>query len=309
MSNYIRTLSLSTQVRENLQYFLYNTFLERGYYFNITSGNTDWQGNSLGRLSANTSDEMLPGDTSKTYVWESVHNNLVYESGIDAPSGMATPTIVSGIYMGSTFFPRRYIDSGSGIEIDYARGRVIIESGIPANYDVFMNFAYKTIFISDVSRTNITQLYDYLTSNVPYNFGNINFPSGNAIQLPMIVLENAGRSSIPYQMGDRSRVVNEIITCWVIANNVAERDDLVDFLNSLEYINFNLADFGRIPTQWTFYGDRSSSVLSYRDMQSQYFYKNAYIVSADVIRRETISTKGYYQGRVDLNIEIIDLNP
>lgn len=309
MSSYIKKLNISTQIRENLQYFMYKNLLERGYYFNITSGTTDWQGNSLGRLSPNTNDEMLPGNSAKTYVWESVHNNFIYESGIDAPSGMTTPTIASGVYIGSTFFPRQYSAGGSGIEIDYARGRAIIVSGIPSNYDVFMNFAYKTVYITDTSRVNIAQLYDYLTDNAPYNFGNINFPSGNAVQLPMIVLENTGRSSIPYQLGDRSRFIREVVTCWVISNNAAERDDLIDFLNSLEYINFDMADFGNIPAQWTFYGDRSSGVLSYQDMQSQYFYKNAYITSADVIRRETIGTKGFYQGRVDLNIEIIDINP
>jgi len=237
--------------------FLDAELLRDGNYDVITSGTQFYDGMDLSVLVPDTSEEVLAeGGYVAGQVWQSLFKNWVYQN----PPAL-NPSVVlqhwptafraSGVYIDGAF--RLEDDPVYPHSIDYLNGRVIFDSALPLETVVHGEYTYKTVQILSLREFN-NQLRNgvleqqYKTN--PFSAGQLVYPSGSTkiSPLPIIFIEDIGRTYGNYQLGDRSLIARDEITCEIWALDESTRDNLIDLVSfqqrkSFPIINYNIAPF------------------------------------------------------------------
>lgn len=237
--------------------FIDHELLRDGNYDVITSGTLFYDGTDMSVLVPDTGEEVLAeGGYTAGQVWQSLFRNWVYQN----PPAL-NPSVVlrhwptafraSGVYVDGAF--RLEDDPVYPHTIDYINGRVIFDNPLPLETRVHAEFTFKTVQVLNLREFN-NQLrqgvleMQYKTN--PYTAGQIVYPSGTLrlAPLPIIFVENVGRTHSNYQLGDRSLILRDELMCEIWALDESTRDNLIDLVSlqarkSFPVINYNIAPF------------------------------------------------------------------
>jgi len=136
--------------------------------------------------------------------------------------------------------------------IDYLNGRIIFDSPITdLNKRIHGEFSYKTVQLLSLREFNNQLRFGVLeqqfTTN-PFTAGQMVYPSGTTriSPLPIIFVEDMGRTFGAYQLGDRSLIARDELVCEIWALDEQTRDNLIDLVSyqqrkSFPIINYNIA--------------------------------------------------------------------
>lgn len=237
--------------------FLDAELLRDGNYDVITSGTQFYDGADLSLLVPDTSEEVLAeGGYLPGQVWQSLFKNWVYQN----PPAL-NPSVVlrlwptafraSGVYIDGAF--RLEDDAVYPHSIDYINGRVIFDSPLPLETTVHGEYTYKTVQLLSLREFNNQLRFGVLEQQYktnPFTAGQLIYPSGTTkiSPLPIIFVENMGRTYGEYQLGDRSLIARDELTCEIWALDESTRDNLIDLVSfqqrkSFPIINYNIVPF------------------------------------------------------------------
>lgn len=237
--------------------FLDAELLRDGNYDVITSGTLFYDGADMSVLVPDTDAEVLAeGAYLPGQVWQSLFQNWVYQN----PPTL-NPSVVlqhwpdafraSGVFIDGAF--RLENDPVYPHSIDYIYGRIIFDDPLPLETTVHGEFTYKTVQILNLREFNnqlkAGVLEQQYKSN-PFTAGQMIYPSGSTkiSTLPIIFVENMGRTYGNYQIGDRSLIARDELVCEIWALDESTRDNLIDLVSfqqrkSFPIINYNIAPF------------------------------------------------------------------
>jgi len=237
--------------------FLDAELLRDGNYDVITSGTQFYDGQDMSLLVPDTSEEVLAqGGYAAGQVWQSLFKNWVYQN----PPAL-NPSVVLNLWPKAFRSSGVYIDGAFRLEddavyphsIDHLNGRVIFDSALPLETTVNGEFTYKTVQILSSREFNNQLRFGALEQQYktnPYTAGQLIYPSGTTkiSPLPIIFVENMGRTFSNYQLGDRSLICKDELHCEIWALDESTRDNLIDLVSyqqrkSFPIINYNIAPF------------------------------------------------------------------
>lgn len=264
-----------SSVEDNLKSFLDYGFLNIGGFINVnipTSGlyNTGFH------ILKSTND---PGYQNNT-VWQTPKKNWIWESGI-VYNG-SSPNNINGIYINNVNYPA---PTGSGsitYKLDYENGRVIFNSPINANTNVYMSYSYRWCNVIKSNSNNGWQYLQQLTYQ-PNNSINSANRGDNAIlgnhrlQMPAIVIETAPRNKdIPYELGSLISFREQDILLHIYAENNHDVNKIMDILRYQKEKTLILYDIKKVVNSGVYplyaNGSKNPSGLNY----SQLINNNSY---------------------------------
>ena len=237
--------------------FLDAELLRDGNYDVITSGAQFYDGQDLSVLVPDTGEEVLAeGGYAAGQVWQSLFKNWVYQN----PPALNPSVILnhwptafraSGVYVDGAF--RLEDDPIYPHSIDYLNGRIIFDSPLPLETQVHADYTYKTVQILSLREFNNQVRFGALEQQYktnPFTAGQLIYPSGTTkiAPLPIIFVEDMGRTYGAYQLGDRSLIARDELVCEIWALDESTRDNLIDLVSfqqrkSFPVINYNIAPF------------------------------------------------------------------
>ncbi len=242
-------------MKQSMREFLSQELLRDGNYDPITSGLQSYDGFDMSLLVPDTHPEVLAeGAYAAGQVWQSLFRNWVYEN---PPS--LNPSVIlnhwpaafraSGVYIDGAF--RLENDPVYPHSIDYINGRIIFDSALPLETIVHGEFTYKTVQILSLREFNnqlrAGVLEQQYKSN-PFTADQMVYPSGSTkiATLPIIFIENMGRTYGNYQLGDRSLIARDELVFEIWALDESTRDNLIDLVafkhrKSYPIINYTIA--------------------------------------------------------------------
>lgn len=299
-----RRRNYRNRVYTNMKLFLDNKLVERGWYDNVASGETDWHGNNQSQVLPVQNDSLYPVDSGTTvHVWQGYRRNWVSESGMQPfTSGLTDPTIPRGVYVDGVYSASKAFGGGDGVAIDFRNGRVILEAGATASQTVEVPHSYKEVWVDTISRDMITTQITSLdnTRRVIVN----NVPSGEIGQLPMILLEIGAQDSPRGRQLGGGQILLPSIFCHVITNNRWDKDELIDFLQQRKDETIQMVDMDVVPAQFTYEGDFATGWITYRNLIANYKDKDAFIKSVELIQNDDIAEDSYFTAILRMDLEI-----
>jgi len=230
------------QVSQNVEWFLRDAMLNRGGYFNITSGMKNYEGNDISLLKPSYQPEhsnfQFWKGNSHQWIWESGANtNATYTGGADT-------ILVSGVYISDTFYPTGNLSIP--FYIDYNRGGVVFNSPRPSSDIIRCDRSERASFVYDADSNEYrTIMKSHLRglSNTPGS-GTDAFAPELSVFLPAIFVSVSNPKNTPYQLGDSSQFKDYKIDLDIFAENKHEFDFLRGFcqdlyLESIEMFDYN----------------------------------------------------------------------
>lgn len=240
---------LRSLLKLNLKLFFDMHFLREGAYVNVASGQQFYDGGDMSLLLPDPGAGDTFASLSAGSVWQSPFRQWVYESGVplDGTNLQAPPIIPSGLFIEGAF--RSTNDPVFGHTIDFTQGRVIFNTPQPLTLKVQAEFAARQVRIDFEHAFNqqadIGALGAKYYTN-PVTSYQIVYPSGAIQMFPAVFIELDGREMVPYEMGNRSAIIEEKVHLHVWAQHDLQRDDIVDVLSAqwrkcIPVIDFNVA--------------------------------------------------------------------
>jgi len=272
------TMGKKSLFKSNIEYWLNDLVLRAGLYTNISVGQVDTYGNNISQLIP-TSDPSHAGS-----VYQSAFKNWVYESGIPAPqSGIAPPTVASGVTVNGSFYPEASTTGTYQHFIDWPNGRVVFANTIPAGDTVEADFAYNNItidFASKLNNENKPLLIETNLKDNPPQSGVDSYPQKNSITLPAIFIDVLKRSSKGYELGDKSLVADFFGVFHIWTRDDFYRDILEDLLAETQHDVIFGINFNNAPYPFVAHGRRNPSWPGYSalaDVHGPYFWRRIYM--------------------------------
>ena len=142
--NSVFDYTLNNDIQDGLVEYFDWALLEKGNYFNVTSGELSPNGQDYSRLRLSSSDQYDDGQ-----VWEGFRKNWVWQSGVSYSPAPIVGTNnvkpgISGVYVDGAFKPST-ITGTYAHYVDYFDGRVVFDTAIPTGSVVQAEFSYKWI--------------------------------------------------------------------------------------------------------------------------------------------------------------------
>lgn len=220
------------QIENNIKSFLDWGFLHIGGFINVTKPQTNIYGNPLAKLKPVEDPNYQTGQ-----VWQTMRKDWVWESGITYTKDAVTvsPTLITGIYINNTFYALNTAGQYSYI-VDYINSRIIFNSPVSTQLNIEMEYSYRWVQVYNYDNARWWQQLQYKTDDNLEHFnqlgkGDFSILSNNRIQLPAIVIESVARGlSRPFQLGDKSLIMKQEIMLHVVAENMADRNTIIDIL-------------------------------------------------------------------------------
>lgn len=239
---------LMSQVENNIKSFLDWGLLNIGAFINVTRNQFNIYGNPLHVLKPTEDPNYAVGQVWQTmrkdWVWE---ESVTFNNGVNpsvSPSPSVAPSIplsispidISGIYINNVFYPVGTNDPTYGYYIDYLNSRVIFTNPISTSTIVEMEYSYRWAQIYRYDNAKWWQQLQYRTDENALHFnqiqsGDFSILSNNRVQLPAIIIESVARAqSEPYELGNKSLIVDQDLLLHVISENRNDRNILIDIL-------------------------------------------------------------------------------
>jgi hypothetical protein len=259
--------------------------LSYGLYTDVATGETDFNGTDISYCNPVVSHPTFNDGA----VYQSAFKNWVYESGITVfETGVAEPTVASGVTVDGTFYPTATTVGAFAHQIDYPNGTVIFDTALGGTPVVQAAFSYKIVTIemaNNLNNENIQLLIETNLKDNPPQTGVVTYPQQNRQNtLPGVFIDFLSRKSLPYELGtkDPVKVFSGYFHVWThddfmqdIIEDIladAQRDVLlgVDF-NSAPH---PLLSRGEINPEWTTYADMAR-------INGQYYWRKIYLDFSD----------------------------
>lgn len=244
-------LKIRSLLKLNLKLFLDMHFLRESSFITVASGQTFYDGSDMSVLLPDTEADNTLFGLANGSVWQSPFRQLVYESGVplDGTNVSTPPIVASGVYIEGAFRPTT--DPVFGHTIDYINGRVIFNSPKSLALKVNMAYSAREVRIGYEKDFNQQLQKGYLESKYgtnPLTSMQLVYPSGNYQPFPAVFIEIDNRKLEPYEMGNRSAIIEEEVKFHVWALDDIQRDNIVDILTTqwrknIPIINFNVVPF------------------------------------------------------------------
>ena len=156
----------------------------------------------------------------------------------------------SGVYIDGAF--RLENDAVYPHSIDHLNGRIIFDSVLPLETTVHGEFTYKTVQILSLREFNNQLRFGVLEQQYktnPYTADQLTYPSGTTkiSPLPIIFVENMGRTFGEYQLGDRSLITRDELHCEIWALDESTRDNLIDLVSFQQRKSFPIINYNFVP--------------------------------------------------------------
>lgn len=297
--------TLNSDIQAGLIEYFDWALLKKGNYFNVSLGETSYDGEDLSLMSLSESaDQYTAGQ-----VWNSTNKNWVWQSGIGySPEPIvgtdhANPG-VSGVYVDSVFYPITTTGDYSH-HINYLNGQVIFASPIPTGSTVQVEHSYKRINVTYAD--NIPWLKKIQINELEEDIIHPN----DRLSLPAIALEVVPRRQFRgYQLGGGQWVYTDVIF-HCLAEDKFTRDKLVDIVSLQNGKTLNLFDSNAINASGAFpidyRGFPVSGALRYPDLVSAYDGGDLRLTQTNVQSMNSYNSS-IYGGVVRITTEGIKLN-
>lgn len=287
---------LIEQLSDNLTEFFNWGFLEAGGYTDVSIDPTDVTEDS-------TLAPVHMAGQPDGRIWQAKNINWVWEKGLESER---QPVAVSGVYVGGAFQP----SSGVGAYkhfINYPEGRVVFDQPIPTTSVVQAAYSYKWV---NFYNQNVPWFRDVIFDAYRYEVGPDAQPSGvigllekNRVQLPAMVVETVGnRRMVPRQMGDLSQFIFQDFLFHVLAEDVADRDFLIDAVTlqkdkTILLFDANARQFG---LDWR--GSPVAGAYMYPDLLTNFFWKKAYF--SRMVGQEASATLPLFRAVIRVSVQV-----
>jgi hypothetical protein len=283
-------------------------FLDKGAFTNIKLSDDNLFG-------ANRSTLRLSADHNYSIgqVWETFHNNLVWESGI---SSTTKPINISGVYVNSTFYPLSTTGTFKH-HIEYNTGRVVFDTAIPTNSNVNLEYSYKLISVVEAKDYPIIReiqfcAFDPINNNfLQVNSGEYNKNPNTRVQLPIIGVEVTPKIKLSaYELGNYVQRINTDIIFHVLAETDSMAKKIISILALQKESTTFILDMDAIARSGAFplsyNGSLNTNPKTYPALVAQdaFKYGKAFIADAVGINEKWISNN-LYHGSVRCVIETI----
>lgn len=231
---YYGQAGITDQIEQNVIWFMRDELLKIGAYFNIASGFLGYNGEDLSLL--RPSFQIEHGNFQ---FWTGLSHQWVWESGLDTSTAAidAVPIVVSGVYVGTTFYPTATTTGDFAHYIDYNRGGVVFTGSNVASGSVILcerteraAFIYSTY--ADEYR-KLTQDHLRVLSTTPGS-GLDNYSPENRAMLPAIFVGVIKGNSVPYELGAIINFTSYKVNFDIFAEHVGDLTKLRDACHGLE---------------------------------------------------------------------------
>ena len=301
---------LISNIENNIKSFLDWGFLNIGGFVNV---------NSTANSSSTDPNKLAHVDDpnfSSGQVWQTRHQDWVYETLDDYSPYIASSVVVDGVI-------------STGCTIDFVNSRVIFSTPISLSSDVRMDYSYRWVQVHKAGGNLVwwKQFQNDIANDSTQfnqNTGEYAVFNQNRVQMPSVIIETVPRGiSKPYQLGDKSLIANQDIMLHVIANSSAHRNSIIDIIRLQEdkviwlYDTKKLATDGVLP--FSFDGSLNSARLPYNDLimdctdpdpvtgeitcEDTYRWKTCYL--KDFIVSEVESRYFFEEAKIRVTAEII----
>jgi hypothetical protein len=251
---------LMSQIENNIKSFLDWGFLNIGGFINVTRPQNNIYGVNPTQLKPTEDPNFRTGQVWQTmrkdWVWEQdvYFTNCKYLSVEPSPSPSLCPTyvedydpcpselietifpiLITGIYINNTFYPIDTIGQYS-YKVDYINSRIIFDNAVSTSLNIEMEYSYRWVQVYNYDNAKWWQQLQYVTDANAKHFDQINkgdfsILSNNRVQLPAIIIETISRGlSEPWQLGDKSLIVKQELMLHIVAENMADRNKIIDIL-------------------------------------------------------------------------------
>lgn len=270
--NVFRT-GLHNEIQDSLVEYFDFALLEKGNYFNVTLGETDYYGNDYSKLTLSDNPNFSKGEA-----WEGFRKNWVWQSGVtNTPSPLVGTNDqipgVSGVYVDGTFYPSDTTGAYAH-KIDHFNGRVVFDTPIATGSLVQAEFSYK--YMNVIYANSLPWLREVRTSTLDVSKrDSVSVPTEMEIQLPAIAIEIVPEGKIkPFQIGPYGKYVYTDILWHCIAEDAVTRNNMIDIISMQHDSFFTTIDAEAVASGSAFpinaLGYTNPSAKDYRQLVNDY---------------------------------------
>ena len=306
--SYIGNTLLSSEIENNMKWFLDWAFLGIGGWSNVTMPTSGAFGGTFDTL-------RLVNDPSYSngQVWEGARKDWVWETGSSYEGH--DPIQISGVYVNGVL--KGTGDATYGHHYNYPLGRVVFDNPISTSDTVKVEYSYRNVqvYVADEAPWWDELQYNSLRVDDAYysstGSGSWGILANHRVQMPAIVLETVPRRRFkPYQLGDTSQFVQQDIVFHIVGENRWWRNQLVDILSyqidSQVWLfkTDTLIESGAYPLDYR--GMKVASPLNYNNVVNtpQYRYLLARMTDMSITEMESYDAR-LHEGTVRATLEVV----
>lgn len=252
---------IMSQIENNMKSFLDWGFLNIGAFTNVSRPNQNIYGNPLSKLKPTSDPNFIDGQ-----IWQTMRKDWIWEEGISfsqcvtPPNAFTTattcppaflqtvtPILITGIYINNTFYPVGTTGQYEYI-VDYINSRIVFSNPIPITSVVEMEYSFRWLQIYKYDAAQWWQQLQYQSDANSEHFNQLNkgdfsILSNNRVQLPALIIETVSRGmSSPFQLGDKSLILAQDLALHIVAENMADRNKIIDILRLQQDKFINMYD-------------------------------------------------------------------
>jgi hypothetical protein len=306
--SHIGNTLLSSEIENNLKWFLDWGFLGIGAWSNVTMPTSGAFGGTFDTL-------RLVADPSYTngQVWEGARKDWVWETGSSYEG--YDPIQISGVYVNGVL--KGTGDATYGHHYNYPLGRVVFDTALESTDTVKVEYSYRNVqvYVADEAPWWDELQYNSLrVDDSTYSMsgsGSWGILANHRVQMPAIVLEVVPRRRYtPYQLGDTSQIVRQDVVFHIVGENRWWRNQLVDVLSYQMdsqiwlFKTDTLIDSGVYPLDYR--GMKVSSPLNYDDIVETPEYRSylTRITDVNITEMESYDSR-LHEATVRASLELV----
>lgn len=297
VTKFTETLILNT-LEVNLKYFLDNALLNIGAWTDITIDQPQINGNSISKLKSVSDPSFQDG-----VIWEGLRKDWVWENDVQFENH--SPLTINSININGNNITTNY-------NIDYINGRIILDNPISQSSEVKVSYSFRNVQVyraSDSPWWQLLQSDSFDPSTLIYSNNNWSVGPHHRVQMPCIIIDSVARSkNLPFELGNRSLIIEQDVILNILAETKNERNHLLDILrlqqdNTIWLYDLNkAAQNNKLPLDHN--GFKNLAGLSYNQLINQ--YKWGKILFKQISLAEVSSFHmNLYEGLVRITFEII----
>jgi hypothetical protein len=226
VESYGRSL-VSDQLEANLVSFFQWGLLGVGAFNNAYLATSGAYGGQWARLRLSEDPNYSGGQ-----VWEGARQDWVWETGVDWTT---QPIRVSGVYVNGTFYGPA-ATGGWSHHVNYPLGRVVFDAPIPTGSVVQCEHSWRLTSLTTADAPWWRQVHPHSQrvdspEFLQYGSGLWSILAQNRVQLPHVIVEATPIvQRRPYEIGNLTQVVSQVVDFHVLAETHWDRKQLHDVI-------------------------------------------------------------------------------
>ena len=304
--NYFGQATNRTQIRENIIWYLRDSFINAGGYYNIASGTLGFDGTDVSLLQPSHHP-----DKGKFQVWKGLSHEWVWETGINATyAGGASPALVSGVYIEDVFYPTGTTGTYA-FDVDYGKGAIVFKNkSFASGTKIWAERSERAAFVYPAESNEYRQIiYEHeRVFNDPPGSGQDTFGSNLKAFLPAVFVDVSHGRNKAYQIGSNSHIKTFGITMEVFSEDLRQFDFLRDACIGLETQSFTMYDSNTVQSSGAYPlrydGTLSPTPQQFSGLVDLYPWKNGSFGDL-VVERKVNSPLPLQIASIKLEFEII----